>query len=341
MLKKKGFVAAVLVITVALIGGLVAGCAPAAPSPKTPTPPAKVKFLKIGTGPVGGWWFPCGSVLATIISEEVEGVDASPTLGGGVSNCRDVNKGAKDIGFTFSGTALDAWNGNTPFKEKQTNIRFLANMYISPFHIIALKKFGIKTVEDLKGQPFSPGKKGYTGKLIFDRLLKEYDMTYDDLGELTLTGYSDGALLLKDEHIHFYALITVPPSASFLDVATVKPVSLVEIDPKVLDTMAKKYGMAKLTIPAGTYPGQDKDVPSVGYGNCFIIRKGVPKDVVYEITKALWKNYKDFHEVQPKLKNMTLPKNALKGATIPLHPGAYKYYKEQGFKIPQSAMPVK
>ena len=297
-------------------------------------------MLKIGTGPVGGWWFPGGAVLANIITDKVEGAIGSPTLGGGVSNCRDVNAGKMDIAYTFSGTAADAWNGRPPFKKKLTNIRFLANMYISPFHIIALKESGIKTFEDLRGKRFSPGKKGYTGKIIFDRMLQEYGMSYKDLGKVTLVGYSDGALLMKDKHIDFYALITMPPSAPFLDVGTFYPLTIVKVKPEILDRMCKKYGMVKVTIPANTYPGQDEDVLTVGYGNQFIIRKDLPEDLVYNITKAMWEECKRFHKVQPKLKEHVALKNALLGVTIPLHKGAYRYYKEQGLEIPKVAMPI-
>jgi len=338
---KKWFLGGLAVIvTVILLAGCVAPTPAPAPTPATPTPPPRPAMLKIGTGPVGGWWFPGGAVLSEIITDVVKGVRASPTLGGGVSNCRDVDAGKKDIAYTFSGTAADAWYGRSPFEKELRNIRFMANMYVSPFHIITLKELDIKTVEDLKGHPFSPGKKGYTGKVIFDRLLKEYGMTYDDLGPVTLVGYSDGALLLKDKHIDFYALITMPPSAPFLDVATFSPVSLVSISEEVLDRMCKKYAMVKLTIPANTYPGQDKDVLTVGYGNCWIVRKDLPEDLVYEITKAMWENYKRFHKIQPAIADQVKIENALLGAAIPLHRGAYKYYRERGLKIPETAMPV-
>lgn len=302
---------------------------------------AQVKFmLKIGTGPVGGYWFPGGAVLSNIITDKVEGARGSPTLGGGVSNCRDINSGKMDIAYTYNGTAGDAWQGRPPFKKKLTNIRFLANMYITPFHILALKESGIKKFEDLKGKRFSPGKKGYTGKICFDRMLKEYGMSYDDLGKLTLVGYADGALLMKDKHIDFYALITMPPSAPFLDVATFFPLSVVKFKPEILDRMSEKYNMVKVNVPAKDYPGEDEAIPTVGFGACFIIKKDLPEDVVYAITKSMWTNYKLFHMIQPKLKNHILIKNALLGITIPLHRGAYKYYKEVGLKIPKKGMPV-
>jgi TRAP transporter TAXI family solute receptor len=302
---------------------------------------AEIKFmLKIGTGPVGGYWFPGGAVLSSIITDKVEGARGSPTLGGGVSNCRDIDSGKMDIAYTYNGTAGDAWESRPPFKKKLTNVRFLANMYITPFTIVALKETGIKTFEDLKGKRFSPGKKGYTGKITFDRMLKEYGMSYDDLGKVTLVGYSDGALLMKDKHIDFYAMITMTPSAPFLDVATFFPLTLVNYKPEILDRMCEKYDMVKVTVPAKDYPGQDEENPTVGFGACFIIRKDLPEDLVYGITKSMWGEFKRFHQIQPKLKDHVLIKNALLGITVPLHRGAYKYYKEVGLEIPKKGMPV-
>jgi hypothetical protein len=165
-------------------------------------------------------------------------------------------------------------------------------------------------------------------------------MTYEDLGKFSAVGYADGALLMKDKHIDFYALITFPPSAPFLDVGTFYPLSIVTVKPEILDTMCEKYGMVQMTIPAKTYPGQDDDVPMIGYGNQFIINKDMPEDLVYGIAKAMWENHTKFHQVQPKLNEHILLKNALLGATIPIHRGAYKYYKEKGLEIPKKGMPI-
>lgn len=300
------------------------------------------KYLKIATGSVGGTWFSGGSVLASIITKEVKGANASPTIGGGVSNCRDLDSNRAQIGYSYSGTALDAWQGRSPFEKPLKNLRYIGNQYVEPFHILFLAEKGYTSLEDLKGKRFSPGKEAFTGKLVFDCLIEECNMTYSDFGKATYVGFPDGALLLKDKHLDFYAALTMPPNSAFMDVDTFSPVSLLEIPEDVIDRMVKKHGMERWVIPAGVYSGVKKDVHTVGYSGGFYCNKDLPEDLVYEITKALWENYERFVEAAPaSIKEQIRPKNALLGTVLPLHEGAYRYYKEIGMTIPAAGMPIK
>lgn len=342
---KRGlFVAVIMLLVVALF---VMGCpapAPPAPAPPTPAPPKPAPpaemILKIGTGPIGGYWFPGGAVLSQIITEFVPGVSAAPTLGGAVSNARDTNSGKMQIGYTYNTMAKDGWLGRDPFKEKMVNMRYMHNMYITPMHIITIKALNLKAIEDLKGHDFSPGKKGWGGETSFRRILTESGMSYDDLGKCTFTGYADGALLMKDKHIDFYALATMCPSANFLDVAVSEPLWIIGGSDALIDLMKEKYGMAEFTIPADTYPGTDIDVRCSAMSAHWIVNVDVPEDVVYQIVKASYENYERYHSVQSGLKEYVLPEKFLLGASCPLHKGAYKFFKEVGLEIPKEAMPV-
>ena len=300
----------------------------------------KTQYLKLVAGTVGGTWFSGGSVMASIITEKVDGAQASPTIGGGVSNCRDIDANRAQIGYSYSGTALDAWEGRAPFDKPLRNLRYVGNQYIEPFHILALAEKGIKTLDDLKGRPFSPGKEGFTGKIIFDQLLKEANLSYDSLGKATLVGFPDGALLMKDKHIDYYAILTMPPNSAFMDVDTFSPIDILQLPTDLIDRMVAKYGMERWTIPAGAYSGVKKDVKTVGYSGGLYCNKDLSEDLVYRITKAMWDNYERFVEVAPaSFKSQIKLENALRGTVLPLHPGAYKFYKEKGMEIPKAGIP--
>lgn len=302
---------------------------------------ADTQYIKISAGTVGGTWFSGGSVLASIITEKIEGAHASPTIGGGVSNCRDLDANRAQIGYSYSGTALDAWKGNAPFKKPLKNLRYIANQYIEPFHIVFMANKEYTSMDDLKGTSFSPGKEGYTGKIIFDLLLKELEMNYDMFGKATYVGFNDGALLMKDGHIDFYAMLTMPPNAAFMDVDTFSPVTILEFSEDLVDKMVKEYGMEKWIIPAGAYSGVKQDVTTVGYSGGFYCSKDLSEDLVYKITKALWENSERFVAVAPaSFKAQIKLENALRGTVLPLHKGAYKFYKEVGLEIPSAGNPI-
>ena len=108
-MKKKGLLAVIVGICLVLtVTFFICGAVPA----KAAT------TLKVGTGPVGGNWFPLGAVVATIINENMEGVRAAPTLGGGGTNLKALNRGTQDLSLTIATTNASAWAGKPPFKKK-------------------------------------------------------------------------------------------------------------------------------------------------------------------------------------------------------------------------------
>jgi len=87
----------------------------------------------------------------------------------------------------------------------------------------------------------------------------------------------------------------------------------------------------EITIPKGTYMGQAEDVKTVAVANLLICRDDLPEDLVYNMTKTIYENQQTLVNAHKAAKDIQL-KDALNGMTVPLHPGAEKYYKEKGIK---------
>jgi TRAP transporter TAXI family solute receptor len=105
--------------------------------------------------------------------------------------------------------------------------------------------------------------------------------------------------------------------------------------------MIEKYpGLIKIQLPGGIYRGRPEPLDTFGTPCVFATRKDLPTDVIYEVTKAFWENYKRSWKLNPNFKDYIRPENALSGLAIPLHPGAYKYYKEAGYNIPKKLLPI-
>jgi len=333
-MKKKQSLKITLIVSICFIFGLTL-------TSFLPAAMAAGIILKVGTGPVGGNWFPLGAVLSTIVNEKVEGVRAAPTLGGGTSNMKALNAGKQDFSLTIGMTNANAWAGKPPFKKKYRNIRSAFNTYINIFHVYTTVETGIKKFEDMKGKKMSPGKKGFTGEVLTNFVLKEYGMSYKDFADVVLVGYSEGGTLMKDKHLDAYSLITMPPSAAFVELDAFTPVYIFSASPEMIERMIAKYpGLAKIQIPGGMYKGRPEPLDTFGTPCVFATRKGLPTDAIYGVTKAFWENYKRTWKVNPNFKNYIKPENALSGLATPLHPGAYKYYKEAGYEIPKRLMPI-
>ena len=298
------------------------------------------KMIKIGSSAPGGYWFTIAAAYCEVLNDRFPGLNATPTSGGQVSNLKNCDTNEFPIALGCNYTEYDAFVGNPPFDKKLTNVRSIGNMYPSQWHIIVRKDAGIKGIPDVKGRAFSPGTKGMGGEVMTQRVLESYGMTYKDLGKMNLTSYNDAALLMKDKHIDVMFIQMLAPSAPFVDVGTFAPIEILSVEESRMDEICQKYKMFPGKITKGTYPGQDEDVATPCATNEFIVNKGLPEEMVYELTKALWENADKIRSVSKGLEEFVNIEDALKGLGLPLHKGAYKYYVERGFEIPDDIKPI-
>ncbi len=297
--------------------------------------------LSVGTGPAGGSWFPLGSVVCTIINEHVDGVRAAPTIGAAVVNIRTMAAGDMEMGLTNAPTDVNAMQGEAPFDKVIDNVRGMWMLYPEIHHAFALKESGITSHYDLVGKRVSPTFEGATALVMNLRIFEVYGISTEDFATTELIGYSGGAELLRDQHIDCYVLCTMPPSPPFMDVATFRDITTYGLEDDKIDELLDLYpDLAKVTIAGGTYPGQPDPINTVGYFCGMSIVKDIPADVVYDIVDAWWTHYERAMSVNPSFPNWIHPDNALHGMALPLHQGAYDWYIENGYDVPDHLLPV-
>ena len=295
---------------------------------------AAKKFLRMASGPEGGSWYPLGSAMMTIIQKEM-GISTANGPGGGVGNCKVVDSGRADLGWTYTHTSFNAYNGRGKFRKKRTNLRHLMSLYPGIFQIVSPKSSDIKTPADLKDKRIVPGKVGFTGTAIAELVLKAYGLTYKSIkaagGSVSFVGYSDSAALMKDGHSDCYMAVTSCPQSTIIDLVFRPGVRFLPITPEYQKKVRElEPGLMPTVIPAGSYKGQDKDISTVGTVTSIVISKNVPDDMAYNIVKTLYANWPALAQVKKKAIEDSKPDKALQGANIPVHPGALKYYKEKG-----------
>jgi hypothetical protein len=115
-----------------------------------------------------------------------------------------------------------------------------------------------------------------------------------------------------------------------MDVANTRPIKIVGIDDAMVGKITQKYPfLAPAKIPANTYKGQTEEVKTIAVMAVLIASPNVKEEVAYNITKALIENQPELASAHAKGKELSL-QGAVKGVSIPFHPGAAKYYKEKG-----------
>lgn len=290
--------------------------------------PSALNFM---TGPQGGVWVPLGGALKGLWEKVLPGVTVSPVPGAGIANVRGVDEGKAHIGFGNSSTSNDGVEGRPPYPKKAANVCQMANIYPQYFQVVALADAKIGSYAELKGKSVVTQPRGNTAELLTAEVLKINGMNYQSLSRINYqASYTDAVSLMKDGHAQVFTLGTTAPASSVMDLASARDISLIPVDDKTIDDLRKSNpGYAKLTIKAGTYPKQDKDVPVIGYQTHLIVDCKLPEDMVYKMTKALAENVKDLSTVNKAIAELT-PKIMAADIGVPLHPGAARFYKEAG-----------
>ncbi|HWL58423.1 MAG TPA: TAXI family TRAP transporter solute-binding subunit [Paracoccus sp. (in: a-proteobacteria)] len=307
----------------------------------------ELTFFRIGTGNTAGTYYPIGGLIANAISSPpgarpcgdggpcgVPGLVATALASSGsVGNINAIEAGQIEAGFTQSDVAYWAqtgtglWEGQ-PAVEK---LRLIANLYPESIHLVARADAGIESVADLRGKRVSLDEPD-SGTLVDARIILEgYGLSESDVRAEFLRP-DQAATRMREGQMDAFFFVGGYPAGAIAELASQHDIKLIPIDGEAADKLRETYSFfAANSFPAGTYSGQDKTVATLSVGAQLVTSADQPEELIYAITKALYSDSarRLFAAGHVKGGSITL-ENATKGAGIPLHPGAEKFYREAG-----------
>lgn len=295
------------------------------------------RTLSIVTGGTGGVYYPLGGGLANMLAKHVPGWQAtSEVTGGSVDNLKLLGARKADIGFTMADASLDAAKGEDKFRGAPVPNRALAVLYPNRMHVVTIEGTGINSMRDLKGKRVSTGSPGSATEVMGFRLLEAAGIDREKDIRRERLGVAESTNALKDRKIDAYLWVGGLPTAAVTDLAATPNVKIKMIDhAEFVDAMNAKWGAlySKGAIPAGTYPGQDKDNPNADVWNILVVHEAMPEDVAYRITKVIFENTAEWATVHAEARNVTLANQKQANAPVPFHPGAVRYFTERGIRL--------
>ncbi|MBI1966166.1 MAG: TAXI family TRAP transporter solute-binding subunit [Betaproteobacteria bacterium] len=290
--------------------------------------PAAAQLIRIMSGPQGGSWYPLAGAIQGIVQKDVPGTNVQVAPGAGISNVLGVQNNKAEMGFGNSVSTYDGVRGNDPFKQKTDNVCQVATLYFQYFHAVVLADAGVKTGADLKGKVLTTQQKGNTGEQMTRDFLKVYGLDYSKLRKVNFGSYTDSVGQLKDGHAQVFTLITTVPASAVMDLGSARKIQVLDLTSLKLSELQKiNKGYDKRIIKAGSYPGQDKDIQTIGTWTHLMMRCSTPEDLVYKITRALVQNTDHLGNVVAAVKGLKAKDLAI-DVGVPYHPGARKYYRE-------------
>ncbi len=295
------------------------------------------EFITIGTGGVTGVYYPTGGAICRLVNKgrKEHGIRCSvESTGGSVYNINTIREGELEFGVAQSDWQYHAYHGTSKFEDAGPfeDLRAVFSVHAEPFTVVARADSGITTFDDLRGKRVNIGNPGSGQRGTMEVLLEAKGWTTDDLALATELKASEQSAALCDNQIDAMVYTVGHPSGSIQEATTACDSVLVTVDGAAVAGLIDDNDYYRSAmIPGGMYRGNDADVATFGVGATFVTSASVSEDAVYAVVSAVFENIEDFRKLHPAFAHLDPEQMATAGLSAPLHPGAAKYYKEQGW----------
>jgi len=300
-------------------------------------------LFRIGTGGRTGVYYPIGKIIAKGLTSDPSAEESGPpgengvrgvigvaqNSAGSIDNVLGVVSGEIEAGLVQADVASWALAADRSFKgnDRAKSIRAVASLYPEKFQIVTRKDASISSFQDLRGKRISIDELGSGTLAVMRIVLEAHRMSENDLSPVYLKPVFTQDKMVSGE-LQGFVMMAGAPMAAVSKLSSIG-VSLVPILPKYATRIEEKYPyLVPGRIPANVYPGIP-EIPTIQVHALLVVNENLDDTLVYRIAAALWSNrtltmLKEGHAQGQSI----TPENALVGISIPLHPGAKKYYQE-------------
>ncbi len=292
-------------------------------------------FFGIATGGTGGTYYPLGGMLAQMISNKVtiQGKKLSATAETGnasVANATLLSRAGIESAFVAADILDAAYKGTKQFKGKNLkNLRALGALYPETVQLVVRANAGVKEFADIKGKSVSSGSPGSGQWQLLGDLLAANGMDRKSISE-DYSSFSQSVEKIKDGNLDASLITAGSPTASVLELANYHDVIIVPLTgPAIKELQKVQPYYADTLLPANTYKGQPEAVKTIAVRAIWATHDKLDEETAYNVVKALYENTDTLAKVHVKGKEISLA-TALESVSIPLHPGAERFYREKG-----------
>jgi TRAP transporter TAXI family solute receptor len=236
--------------------------------------------------------------------------------------------GVSDVAYKF-------YAGDEPFTKPYDSLRtWLPGPASYCQHFVTVES-GITSFYELPGHRYGTGQPSSSTEITTKEI---FALLGIEGVEYVTVPNADAADAVKNRQIVGLASGSPPPAAMIMDMATALDLRMLAFTEEELNLILDTWPYYTTTVvPKGAYDFVTEDTVVPGVPANFYIDKTFDEDLAYEMTKTLWENIdlvKEAHNFGEKLIIEDIADVA-----VPIHPGALKYYLEQGIEIPDRLYP--
>jgi len=303
---------------------------------------AEPKTIRIGTGGSAGTYYPIGTLLSQSITQfeishnpsanDPKSVIAiAQRSNGSVANVNDIESGLLEAALSQADVVHWAYHATGPFIDDvpKKSLRTVASLYPESIHLVARTNSGINNVTDLVGRSVSIDEIGSGTLFDVQLVLSAFDIKLDDINPVYLK-LDDSVDRLRNNQLDAFILVAGYPVQEIVDLVEAGHAIVIPITGIDIPEFIQQHPFFSVdSIPKGIY-NNNEQVSTLAVSAQFIVSATLDDELVFDITKALWSKQSEdrFKLGHPKGSDISI-ENAITGVSIPLHPGAKRYYESQ------------
>ena len=289
-------------------------------------------FLSIGTAPPGGAFFVVGGALSEVLQSHPGPISwqvTSEATKGTQENIRRLVGGELDLALANAAITYFAVRGEGKWESPQP---VQAVMTLAPNVALFLSPAatGIEGLTDLAGRRVVIGPAGAGFEYFVGPILEAHGVTYEDLSVLHNT-QAAAVDMLADGSAAAAFLGGAIPTASITQATSSHDIRFIPFAEEAVESLVTTYPFFdRVTVPAGTYRGQEEPFFGMNVGSMHLITgAGQDEDLIYEVTRTLWEFRSEVVERHAAGRAIQ-PEVVVRDTGVEFHPGAVRYYQEIG-----------
>jgi TRAP transporter TAXI family solute receptor len=291
-------------------------------------------------GQVGGGWYAQAGGFSELIKAKDPSFNIKVIPGAGIQNMTKLQQAETEIAWGLPPFIVASYQGQDPYKDKHADMRLVMNG-LGFVHIqwCVPADYPYKSIREIfeakKAVTIGTTPPGGSDEWVMRKVFEFYKTTYNDVrsrgGKVVLVSYTDLANQYRDRNMDILFANLAVPGAAIQEASLGRKMRILPMDDDLIKFM-ESVGLSRGVIPKASYKdvvNNDQDIPTIAMANTIVANAKVPNDVVHDFVKVLLGNLDAVRKVHPAFKDFD-PKDAVKLANVPLHPGAERAYREAG-----------
>jgi len=297
--------------------------------------PVQARDLTFGGASITGVYYQVAQHGCRLLEQHKDDYNCvgRPTQGS-VFNINALSQGSIDFGVAQSDRAWQAINGEAEWERRGAfeELRSLFAMHPETVMLVVRADSDIHSVEDIQGHTINIGNPGSGQRRNAMDVLEIYGIDpRDDIRARNLQQH-EASRALVDGQVDGFFYTVGNPSAAIEEPANSVDIRMIPINSDAIREFVEERPYYVMTaIPGGTYPGVDEDIETYAVTATVVTHADMDEDVVYDLTAAVFEQMDDLRNAHAAFRHLE-PEAMMEGVSVDLHPGALRYFEEQGWR---------